>query len=196
MRERSSGAESGFSGEQSVEGRTADAKLSCGAEFVAAVELEHALDVMEDNGVEGEVVGQRRRVGDGLAEGERTGRTVGQIETGRNKTGGSEDAGGGFENGGFEDGREFSDVARPGVLEQSLERTLGECGRGLLVAATDAVDERLGDGRDVLAVFAQGWQREADGRETEGEIGQEQTLAGELAQRSMGGDHQLKFGEG
>ena len=45
----------GFVGEDAVEGGAADAELAGGAEFVAAVEVEDVLDVVLDDGVEGEV---------------------------------------------------------------------------------------------------------------------------------------------
>ena len=49
--------EQGFVAEDAVEGGAADGELAGGAEFVAAVEVEDVLDVMADDGVEGEVVG-------------------------------------------------------------------------------------------------------------------------------------------
>ena len=48
--------EEGFVAEDAVEGGAADGELAGGAELVAAVEVEDVLDVMPDDGVEGEVV--------------------------------------------------------------------------------------------------------------------------------------------
>ena len=54
-----SGGEEGFVGEDAVEGGAADVEGAGGAEFIAAVEVEDVLDVMADDGVEGEVFGVR-----------------------------------------------------------------------------------------------------------------------------------------
>ena len=45
----------GFAGEEAVEGRTADAELARGAEFVAVIEIEDHLNVAADCGVQGEI---------------------------------------------------------------------------------------------------------------------------------------------
>ena len=47
--------EEAFVAEDAVEGGTADAELAGGAELVAAVEVEHVLDMVADDGVEGEI---------------------------------------------------------------------------------------------------------------------------------------------
>ena len=47
--------EEAFVAEDAVEGGTADAELARGAELVAAVEVEHVLDMVADDGVEGEI---------------------------------------------------------------------------------------------------------------------------------------------
>ena len=47
--------EEAFVAEDAVEGGTADAELASGAELVAAVEDEHVLDMVADDGVEGEI---------------------------------------------------------------------------------------------------------------------------------------------
>jgi hypothetical protein len=47
--------EEAFVAEDAVEGGTADAELASGAELVAAVEVEHVLDMVADDGVEGEI---------------------------------------------------------------------------------------------------------------------------------------------
>jgi len=44
-----------FIAENAVEGRTADAKLTCRSQFVSVVDVEHVLDVVVDDSVEGEV---------------------------------------------------------------------------------------------------------------------------------------------
>jgi hypothetical protein len=91
----------------------------------------------------------------------------------------------GFEEGGFEDACEFADVAGPGVLEEAGERAGAEDDGALLVAAAEAFEEALGDGGDVFAALAQGWDGEPDGGEAIGEVGHEQALAGHLAERGL-----------
>ena len=76
------------------------------------------------------------------------------------------------------------------MLKKAGQSALGEDGGRLLVAAADAVDERLGDGGDVFAVLAQGEHRKPDGGQAEGEIGQEVALTGELAQRGVRRDQE------
>jgi len=55
--EDGSAGEEVFVGEDAVEGRAADGELARGAELVAAVEVEDKLNMMADDGVEGEVCG-------------------------------------------------------------------------------------------------------------------------------------------
>lgn len=50
-------------GEDAIEGRAGDAKLACGAEFVAMVKAKDVLDVAADDGVEEEGGGRRRSDG-------------------------------------------------------------------------------------------------------------------------------------
>jgi hypothetical protein len=49
--------EEGLVAEDAVEGGAADGELAGGAELVSAVEVEDILDVISDDGVEGEVIG-------------------------------------------------------------------------------------------------------------------------------------------
>ena len=51
-----SAGEDGLVGEDAVEGGAADVELAGGAELVAAVQFKHILDVVADDGVEGEIV--------------------------------------------------------------------------------------------------------------------------------------------
>jgi hypothetical protein len=151
--------------------------LAGGAEFVAFVKVEDVLDVLLDDGVEGQVV----RMGDGV-------RLRGAIVVvGQGKVFGADDAVGGLEEGGFEDGGEFANVAGPAVLEESGEGAGAEEDRALLVAEADALEEGLGEGGDVFATQAQGRNGEANGGEAEGEVGEQETLAGHLAERSLRG---------
>jgi len=169
--------EEGFVAEDAVEGGAGDAELAGGAEFVAFVEVEDVLDVLLDDGVEGQVV----RMGDGV-------RLRGAVFVGgQGKVFGADDAVGGLEEGGFEDGGEFANVAGPAVLEESGEGTGAEEDRALLVAEADALEEGLGEGGDVFATQAQGRNGEANGGEAEGEVGEQETLASHLAERSLRG---------
>ena len=79
--------EDGFVGEDAVEGGAADAELSGGAEFVSVVDFEDGLDVMADDGIEGEAID--------FEGGLKAGRGVEAIEDG--DVGGTDDAVGGFE---------------------------------------------------------------------------------------------------
>ncbi len=98
---------------------------------------------------------------------------------------GADDAVAGFEEGGLKDAGELADVARPVVLEQAGERAGAEDDGALLIAGADAVEQGLGEGGDVFAALAQRRNGEANGGEAEGEVGEEQALAGHLAQRSL-----------
>ena len=99
---------------------------------------------------------------------------------------GLDDAVDGFEQGGFEDGGEFADVAGPIVFEESGEGAGAEDDGALLIAVADVFKQVLGERGDVFAALAQGWNGEADGGEAEGEVGQQEALAGHLAQRGLG----------
>lgn len=48
-----------FVGQDAVKGGTADAELACGAELVAAIEIEHVLDMVANEGIEREVFRSR-----------------------------------------------------------------------------------------------------------------------------------------
>jgi hypothetical protein len=169
--------EEGFVAEDAVEGGAGDAELAGGAEFVAFVKVEDVLDVLLDDGVEGQVV----RMGDGV-------RLRGAVFVGgQGKIFGADDAVGGLEEGGFKDGGEFADVARPVVLEEAGEGAMSKEDRALLVSEADALKQGLGEGRDVFAALAQGRNGEADGGEAEGEVGEKQALASHLAERGLRG---------
>ena len=120
---------------------------------------------------------------------------VGQME-GQGEIGGTENAGAGIEDGGFEDGGKFADVSRPGMLEQAGKGSGSENCGGLLVASADAVNEGLGNGGDVFAVFAEGRDGKADGGETKGQVGQKKPLAGQMAQGGVAGDEQKESRRG
>ncbi len=166
--------EQGFVGEDAVEGGAGDAELAGGAELVAAVEVEDVADVVADDGVEGEIL----RAGDGLRLGGR-----GEGVVGEGEIGGADDAVGGFEERGFKDARELAHIAGPVVLEEAGEGAGSEDDVALLIAGGDALEQGLGEGGDVFAALAQRRDGEADGGEAEGEVGQEETLAGHVAKR-------------
>lgn len=168
-----SGGEKGFVGKDAVEGGAGDMELAGGAELVAAVEVEDVLDMVADDGIEGQVL----RARDGMRLGGRGG-VVGEGEIG-----GADDAVGGLEKRGFQNARELAHIAGPGMLEQAGERAGAEHDVTLLIAGGDALEESLGEGCDVFAPLAQGRNSEADGGETEGEVRHEQALAGHLTQR-------------
>ncbi len=163
-----------FVGEDAVEGGAGDVELAGGAELVAAVEVEDVLDVVADDGVEGEVL----RPGDGLRLGGR-----GEGVVGESKIDGADDAVGGLEERGLKDARKLADIAGPGVLEETGEDARSEDDVALLIAGGDALEERLGERGDVFAALAQGRNGEANGGEAEGEVGQEEALAGHVAKR-------------
>ena len=172
-----SSGEDGFVGEDAVEGGAADAELSGGAEFVSVVDFEDGLDVMVDDGIEGEAFDFQ----DGLE----AWRGVDAIEDA--DVGGTDDAVGGLEQCGFKHACEFADVAGPGVLEEAAEGSRSEGDRALLIAVADAFEEELSEGGDIFAALAKGRNGEADGGKAEGEVGEEQALAGHLAQGCLGG---------
>ncbi len=165
-------------GKDAVEGGTGDVELAGGAELVAPIEVEHVLHVVADDGVEGEVV----RPGDGLRLGGRGGGMVGQREIE-----GADDAVGGLEERGFENAGELADIAGPGVLKESGEGAGSENDVALLIAGGDPFEQGLSERGDVFAALAQGRNGEADGGETEGEVGEEYSLAGHVTKRGFGG---------
>ena len=62
--------------------------------------------------------------------------------------------------------------------------------RALLIAGADAVEQGLGERGNVFAALAQRGNGKADGGEAEGQVGQQQPLAGHLAQRGLRGGKQ------
>jgi hypothetical protein len=169
--------EEGLVGEDAIEGGAGDLELAGGAELVSSVEIEDVLDVLLDDGVEREVIG----VDDGVGLG---GAIVG---VGQGKVFRADDAICGLEESGFEDGGEFADIAGPVVLEESGEGTGAEEDGSLLVAEADALEQGLGEWGDVFAAEAEGWNGEADGGEAEGEVREQESLSGHLAERGLGG---------
>ena len=73
------------------------------------------------------------------------------------------------------------------MLQEAGQRAGAEDDGALLVAGADAVEQGLGQRGDVFAALAQRGNGEADGGEAEGEVGQQQALAGHLAQRGLRG---------
>ena len=106
---------------------------------------------------------------------------------GKGQVVGADDAVVGFEQGGFKDGGEFAHVAGPAVLQEAGEGAGAEDDGALLIAGADAVEQGLGEQGNVFAALAQRRNGEADGGKAEGEVGQQQALAGHLAQRGLRG---------
>lgn len=153
--------------------------MASGAEFIAAVEVKDILNVMADDGIEGEVAGSGGGMGAGiqiellvvLGLG-----AVRQCEIDR-----TDDAVFGFEKGGLKNAGELARVSGPVMLQEAGEDAGSEDNGALLIADTDAIEEELGEWSDVFTALAQGRNSEADGGEAEGEIGQQQALAGHLS---------------
>ena len=108
--------------------------------------------------------------------------TVGQSEIN-----GTDDAVFSFKESRLDEAGKFTHVAGPIVLQETGEDAGPEDDGALLVASADAVEEELGERGDVFAALAQGWDGKADGSEAEGEVGEQQALAGHLAQRCLRG---------
>ena len=170
----------GFVAEDAVEGGAADAELAGGAELVAAVEVEDILDVMLNDGVEVE----------GVAVHGRLERRRGFEAGGQGEIVGADGSVAGFEQSGFKHGGELAHVSRPVVLQEAGERAGRHKDRALLIARADAVKHSLGQRGDVFAAHTQRRNSKADGGEAEGEIGQQETLRGHLAQRGLRGCEQ------
>ena len=109
---------------------------------------------------------------------------------GQGEVAGEDDAVVGFEERGLKDAGEFADVAGPVVLEEAGERAGSEEHGALLIAGADAVEQGLGERGDVFAALAQRRNGEADGGEAEGEVGEQESLTGHLAQRRLRGGEQ------
>ena len=193
-------------GEDAIEGGAADCELAGGSELVAAVEVEDELNVLANDGVEGEVgagwglrvegrSGAGRRVGPGMGCGIDEGgggergvelRNRRRLEAvGQGEVGGTDDAVVGLKESIFENAGELAHVAGPSVLEEAGKGAGSEDDGALLIADADAVEEELGEGGDVFAALAQRRDRETNGGETKGEVGKKQSLTGHLAQRSL-----------
>ena len=110
--------------------------------------------------------------------------------SGQGEVAGEDDAVVGFEQGGFKDAGELADVAGPVVLEETGECAGAEDDGALLVAGADAVEQGLGERGNIFAALAQRRNGEADGGESEGEVGKKKSLTGHLAQRGLRGGEQ------
>ena len=137
--------------------------------------------MVADDGVEGEVL--RADTGVELLEGVESGGAVGA--GGQGQVVWTDDAVFGFEEGSFQDAGELADVAGPTVLEEAGEGAGAEDDGAMLVACAEAVEEGLGEQRDVFAALAERGNGEADGGEAEGEVGHEQALTGHLAEGGL-----------
>ncbi len=151
-----------FVAEDAVKGGATDLELPGGAELVAAIEFDNIVDMIANDGVEREVIGN------GWWRDELSGDFLGIWE---GQVFGADDAVYGLEQGGFENRGKFADIARPGVLEQAGKRAGSEGDGALLIARADSVEKALGQGSDIFAALAQGGNGEANGTEAEGEVG-------------------------
>jgi hypothetical protein len=143
------------------------------------VEVEDVLDVLADDDIERESGGADAGLQSEMRIGLK-GRVVWESEVG-----GLDDSVADFEESGLEDAGELPDIAGPVVLEKAGESAGTEDDGALLITGAEAVEKVLGERSDVFAALAQGWNSETDGSETKGEVGEEQPLAGHLAQRSF-----------
>lgn len=169
-----------FVAEDAVGGGAADAQLARGAELIAAIQVEDALDMVEDNHVEREVFDAKERL--------HLQPCVGNV--GKGEVAGPYDAVCGFKERSFKHSGQLADVAGPVVLEEPGKRAGAEDNRALLIAAADAVEEGLSEDGDIFLALAQGGNREAQGGKAEGEVGEHLPLLGQLAQRSLRGGQQ------
>ena len=135
--------EEGFVTEDAVESRTADGELTGGAELVAAIEVKDVLDVMADDGVEGEAF---RLVGGLLAE-------LSFRFRGQGKIAGKDDAIVGFEECSFKNAGEFANISWPVVLKETRQGSRAHEYGALLVAGTNAVEQGLGERGNVFAAL-------------------------------------------
>jgi len=182
--------ERGFVGEDAVEGGAGDLELAGGAELVAAIDVEDELNVVPDDGIEGEVGGVSGEAGVVGEEGIEGDTELGISGIGEGEVGGVNDAVVGFKDGSFEDGGELANVAGPVVPEEAGEGSGAETDGALLISAAEALEQELSKGCDVFSALAQGRDGEADGGEAEGEVRQKESLAGHLAERGLGrGEH-------
>ena len=91
---------------------------------------------------------------------------------GQGEVRGADDAVVGLKKSVFENAGELAYVAGPGVLEEAGKRAGSEDDGALLIAHADTVEEELGEGGDVFAALAQRRDREANGGEAKGEVGE------------------------
>lgn len=174
----------GFVGEDAVERGAADAELAGGAQLVAAVQVEHVLHVAADHFVEREGAA----VLDGIVV------DCGFASNWHGKITGADDVAVGFQQARFKYAGQLAHVARPGMLQKTSQRAGAQLHRTMLIATADAIEQRLRDGRNVFAAHAQRGNGKTNGGETEGEIGQQQPLAGHLAQRGLRRGNQQNAG--
>ena len=177
--------EQNFIGKDAIEGRTADGELTGGAKLVAAIEVEDVLDVLANDGVEGQVGRPRGGMNAGTRIEQRG--ILGLGSVGQGEIGGLDEAIGGFEERHFEDTGELANVARPVVLQEAGEGAGSKDDRTQLVAVAEAIEQELCERSDIFAALAERRDGEADRGEAEGEIGKERALAGHVAKRSLRG---------
>jgi len=171
------------------------------------VEVENKLDMMADDGVEGEVSGAGGGlrvkhggdvgggVGPGIGQGVDRGiggegllelRVGGGLQAvGEGEVRGTDDAVVGLEESVLEDTGQFAHVAGPCVLKKAGKCAGPEDDGALLIASTDALEEELGERGDVFAALAQRRDGKANRGEAEGEVGEKKSLAGHLAERGL-----------
>lgn len=158
-------------------------KLTGGTKLIAAVKVEYISDVLTNGGIKSKVgrLGRRNdQAGKGCG--------LGDGRIGEREIAWSEDAVGGFEQRGFKNAGKLADIAWPAVLEQAGEGTRTEDNGPLLVAQAEAIKKVLGERGDIFASLAERRNSETDGSETEGEVGDENTLSGHLAEGSLDQD--------
>jgi hypothetical protein len=113
-------------------------------------------------------------------------RAKGRLQTvGEGEVRGTDDAIVGLEERVLEDAGELAHIAGPGVLEEAGKRAGSEDDWALLVAGAEAIEEKLRERGNVFTALAQRRDGEANGGETKSEVGEKESLAGHLPQRSL-----------
>jgi len=113
-------------------------------------------------------------------------RAKGRLQTvGEGEVRGTDDAIVGLEERVLEDAGELAHIAGPGVLEEAGKRAGSEDDRALLVAGAEAIEEKLREWGNVFTALAQRRDGEANGGETKSEVGEKESLAGHLPERSL-----------
>src|ERR1035437_1522742 len=158
VRASSSMRQDGFIAEDAVEGGAADAELAGGAQLVVPVQVQDILHVMLNDRIQIQVAGTHRRLQ--LRRGSRAG--------GQGQIVGTDDAVDGFQQSGLQHRGQLPHVSRPTVLQEAGQSTGPQDHGAVLVAAADAVQQRLGERRNVFSSLPQRWNGKADGGEAEG----------------------------